>query len=369
MRESVGVTLGKEGVRAVLVDADVPGLGPVDSRFEDRGGDDVGRATSAVGQMVDRARHIGLDPVAVGVVAADPAAAVAIEAQLRRDGLPPVAVVGAAEARLAFLRSMPELAAARTALVLAEWPGEVLAHAVDLRSGAAQAGVERVTAGTFTDVAATTALLEEMRSGAPRGRAVVVVLGIRPSDASVIRTAAGALGLAAVVPYAGRWHLATGAAISAAADQTSVPAAFASPQGEAKALPKGRLLAGAAAVVAVLLTGLAAVVATPTSTQGPVAPTTPEPIDVAELTSPGPPGHPGDPCARVGAPSPGPTTAPAAWRAGELRYSVRLVSDPDPSQPEPAERPSTRGPGASGVPGAPGTSGAPGVSPADPCGR
>ncbi|MFC7449488.1 hypothetical protein [Rhodococcus daqingensis] len=365
MRESVGVTLGKEGVRAVLVDTDVPGLGPVDSRFEDRGGDDVGLAVSAADQMVDRARHIGLDPVAVGIVAADPEAAVAIEAQLRHSGLPSVAVVGAAEARLAFLRAMPELASARTALVLAEWPGEVLAHAVDLRSGVAQAGVERVTAGTFADVTATTALLDQMRSDVPRGRVAVVVLGIRPSEASVIGTAAADLGLASVVPYAGRWHLATGAAISAAAGQISAPAAFAPPSGEAKALPKGRVLAGAAAVVAVLLAGLGAVLAAPapTSTPGPVVPTSSERNDISELKSPG---QPGDPCARAGAPSPGPTIEPAAWRAGELRYSVRLVSDPDPSQPEPAELPSNRAPRASGVPG---TFGAPGTPPADPCGR
>ena len=390
MRESVGVTLGKEGVRAVLIDTHVPGLGPVDSRFEDRAGDDVGQAVWATEQMVDRARRIGLNPTAVGIVAADPAAADAIKAKLGSDGVPAVTVVGAAEARLAFLRSIPELAGARTALVLAEWPGEVLAHAVDLRSGAAQAGVQRVTAGTFSEVSFTTALLEDMQSGAPRGKVAVVVLGIRPSETSVIRSAAAALGLAAVVPYAGRWHLATGAAISAAEVQTSVPAAFAATAaGETKALPKGKVLAGAAAVVAVLLAGLTAVLVTPapspTSTQGPVAPTTPERSDVSELKSPG---LPVDPCARVGAP--GPTTAPASWRAGGLSYSVRLVSDPDPSQPDPAGLPAPHKPRASGTPGAsgapgpsgspgpsgvPGTSGVPGspgmsgTSPADPCGR
>ncbi|MFG1783039.1 hypothetical protein ACGFIU_11415 [Rhodococcus oryzae] len=382
MRESVGVTLGKEGVRAVLIDTDVPGLGPVDSRFEDRAGDDVGQAVWATEQMVDRARRIGLNPTAVGIVAADPAAAEAIKAKLGSDGVPAVTVVGAAEARLAFLRSIPELAGARTALVLAEWPGEVLAHAVDLRSGAAQAGVQRVTAGTFSEVSFTTALLEDMQSGAPRGKVAVVVLGIRPSETSVIRSAAAALGLAAVVPYAGRWHLATGAAIGAAEVQTSVPAAFAATAaGETKALPKGKVLAGAAAVVAVLLAGLTAVLVSPapTSTQGPVAPATPERNDVSELKSPA---LPGDPCARAGAP--GPTTQPAAWRAGGLGYSVRLVSDPDPSQPDPADLPAPHKPrasgtpGASGAPGAPGPSGLPGpsgvpgtsgTSPADPCGR
>ena len=67
MRAVLGITIGFTGVEAVMVDADVPELGPFDTLRLAVGTSPLDVAHTAVHVMADRARRVGVSLLAAGI--------------------------------------------------------------------------------------------------------------------------------------------------------------------------------------------------------------------------------------------------------------------------------------------------------------
>lgn len=349
MRPMLGIAVDDGEVCAVLVDADVPSLGPFDSQrlVADRNAAPADTAAAAVVAMTERAAKASLSILSIGLTVtpggADDARDVADAIAAVTDT--PVEIVDLDDARLAYLAGAPELAAA-TVLALHTRTGSVeSASVVDTGSRAVLASVTPAgdVFGGYSE--SLPEAMDEAIARAGKTPNALVFLDLQPGDAGPARELATILGVPFVTPHGVPWHRATGASLVAAERNRPAPVAGA-PTGRGRGVA---LLAAIVALVAILGGGLAVAVGgigqTGDGTPNPdtvVAPSTPAPApaSVAVPVPETPVAVPADPCAGA---------RPVSW---PIRMS-------DPDLPGPADTDRSVGPGA--VPGAPVTAGS------DPC--
>ncbi len=314
MRAVLGVAIDAGEVCAVLVDADVPALGPFDTQrwpVGDRAeAEAVSRAFTA---MTERAARAEVHFTRAGLVA--PATVVP------DSGTTEVRTVGIDEARLAFLAAVPELDGVRTVVLIGRDDATVRVSVADLRSGAVLASVAAAEDDFGRIVPALPEAADEAVALAGVAPEALVFPDLRPGDVAAARALAAAVGVPFVTPHGGPWHRATGAALVAARTEP-LPA---------PSSPSSRRVALLVAVVVALAVLLGGGLAVPIGGPGPSEP--PRPADAARSV-PAPSAGPGpDTGVPTAVPCQGddtPQVRPAGW-------SVR-ASDPDLG-PRPAPAP------------------------------
>ncbi|WP_455900480.1 hypothetical protein [Rhodococcus gordoniae] len=259
MRPMLGISVDDGEVCAVLVDADVPSLGPFDSQrgFGAPGDTPAEAAAAAASAMAERASAASLTLVAAAVVTgpendedADPVTE-AVRAVLGVD----VDTVLLDDARLAFLAGAPELADLPVLALHTRTYGVESASMVDVPSRAVLSTVspDGDEFGPYTQ--SLPEAMDEAVARAGISPHAVVFLDLRPGDARPARELATVLGVPFVTPHGVPWHRATGAALVAAARRA--PTVVATPPSRRRGTV---LLATLVALVALLGGGLAVAV-------------------------------------------------------------------------------------------------------------
>ncbi|MGW3481191.1 hypothetical protein, partial [Rhodococcus indonesiensis] len=213
MRAVLGVAVDAGEVCAVLVDADVPALGPFDTQRWPVGdrteAEAVGHAFTA---MTERAARAEVRFTRAGLVAAG----TTVPDSMPDSGATEVRIVGTDEARLAFLAAAPELDGVRTVVLIGRDDATGRVSVADIRSGAVLASVA-VAEDDFGQIApALPGAADEAVALAGVGPEALVFPDLRPGDVAVARALAAALDVPFVTPHGGPWHRATGAALVAA---------------------------------------------------------------------------------------------------------------------------------------------------------
>lgn len=324
MRAVLGVSVDDGEISAVLVDADVPALGPFDSqRWAASGsGGTTAAVAGALATMTERADRAGLAIGRIGAVAES-----GVVDAIRDAATVEVTSVEVDAARFAFLANAPELAdtpllALHTRDGGAETVSVVDGHVGTVLSAVSPPGDHLLGCGDLLPDA-----MDEAIARAGRSPQAVVFLDLRPGDAGPARDLASVLGVPFVTPHGVPWHRATGAALVAARlDAPPLPVAGRRP---------GRVTAMAGSVVvllAILGAGLAVAIGG-TGTSGDAGPTVVFGEQTAPTTAPSVPGHTDSavpvPC--VSDVPDEPEIRPASWPG--------RASDPDPASPGPAQAP------------------------------
>jgi len=319
MRPILGISVDDGEVSAVLVDADVPDLGPFDSQsgFGAPGDTPVAAAAAAATVMLERAGSAFVTPAVAAVVTgpendedAEPVAE-AVRGVLGPDVEVDVVVLD--EARLAFLAGAPELSGLSVLALHTRTYGVESASMVDVSSRAVLSTVSP-DGDEFTPYTQSLPeAMDEAIARAGRSPEAVVFLDLRPEDAAAARELSTVLGVPFVTPHGTPWYRATGAALAAVSRR--IPAPVLEPAGR----HRGTVLIAALVALVALLGGGLAVAVVSGGGPGRTAPG----VQPAVAPPPSPVPHPertpaADPCASV---------RPASWPA--------RVSDPDPSPPDP----------------------------------
>lgn len=317
MRAVLGVAVDAGEVCAVLVDADVPALGPFDTQRWPVGDRTEAEAVChAFTAMTGRAARAEVRFTRAGLVAAG----TTVPDSVLDSGATEVRIVGTDEARLAFLAAAPELDGVRTVVLIGRDDATGRVSVADIRSGAVLASVA-VAEDDFGQIApALPGAADEAVALAGVGPEALVFPDLRPGDVAVARALAAALDVPFVTPHGGPWHRATGAALVAA--RTEPLPAVPSPSSSRRVA----LLVAVVVALAVLLGGGLAVAI---GGAGPSEP--PRPADAARSVPVPPAGPTPDTGAPTAVPCPErdtPQVRPAGW-------SMR-ASDPDPGpHPDP----------------------------------
>jgi hypothetical protein len=257
MRPVLGVAVDDGEVSAVLVDADVPQLGPFDSQRW-AAEPDVSQADAvarAVTSMTERAENASLTVGTIGLVAlpSGDADTAAVAEAIRAVSEAPVAVVPLDDARLAYLAGAPELADTPV-LALHTRTGSVeSASIVDTGSRSVLSSVVRGDDPLTGHTDALPDTMDEALARAGVAPAALVFLDLRPGDAPPARELSTILGVPFVTPHGVPWHRATGAALVAARRSRAQPVAA----GAASTRRNVALMAVVVALVAMLGGGLA----------------------------------------------------------------------------------------------------------------
>lgn len=188
MRAVLGVAIDAGEVCAVLVDADVPALGPFDTQRWPVGDrtetDAVSRAFTA---MTERAARAEVHFTRAGLVAAGTA--------VPDSGTTEVRTVGIDEARLAFLAAAPELDGVRTVVLIGRDDATVRVSVADIRSGAVLASVAAAEDDFGRIVPALPEAADEAVALAGVAPEVLVFPDLRPGDVAAARALAAVLGV------------------------------------------------------------------------------------------------------------------------------------------------------------------------------
>lgn len=257
MRPVLGVAVDDGEVSAVLVDADVPQLGPFDSQRW-AAEPDVSEADAvarAVTSMAERAENASLTVGAIGLVAlpsSDADTDTVVEA-IRAASEAPVEVVPLDAARLAYLAGAPELADTPVLALHTRTGGVESASIVDTRSRTVLSSVVRGD-DALPDTAALPDAMDEALARTGVSPAALVFLDLRPGDVVSARELSTILGVPFVTPHGVPWHRPTGAALVASRRRPLQPAAAA---GAASTRRNLALMAVVVALVAMLGGGLA----------------------------------------------------------------------------------------------------------------
>ncbi|QIX49774.1 hypothetical protein [Rhodococcus sp. DMU1] len=220
MRAVLGVAIDAGEVCAVLVDADVPALGPFDTqRWAAGERADAEAVRRALAVMTERAARAGVPFARAGLVASEAVVPDPGETAV------PVQAVGVDEARLAFLAAAPELEGVRVVALIGRDDAATTASVADIRSGAVLASVA-VAEDDFGGIApALPEAADEAVARAGVAPEALAFLDLRPGDAAVARELSAVLGVPFVTPHGVPWHRATGAALVAAhSDRPPAPA-------------------------------------------------------------------------------------------------------------------------------------------------
>ena len=345
MRPMLGVAVDDGEVCAVLVDADVPTLGPFDSQrlVAERGADPAEIAASAVVAMTERAAKASLTILSIGLTVTPGGG---VEAGEVADAIgavtdTPVEIVPLDDARLAYLAGAPELASTPVLALHTRTSNVESASIADIVSRTVLASVTPAgdVFGGYSE--SLPEAMDEAIARAGQTPKAVVFLDLEPGDAGPARELATILGVPFITPHGVPWHRATGASL-VAAERNAPASVTGAPAGRGRG---AALLAVLVALVAILGGGLAVAVGGITHTKE-VAPD-PSTSVSSSVPAPGPESGavavpetpvavPSDPCGDA---------RPVSW-------PVR-ASDPDVPGPAGADRGT--------VPGAP----VPGGS--DPC--
>ncbi|WP_068157682.1 hypothetical protein [Rhodococcus phenolicus] len=323
MRAVLGVAVDDGEISAVLVDADVPALGPFDSQrwAASDTGETATATVGAVAAMTERAERAGLTIGRIGLVAdAEVADAVREAASVE------VTAVDVDAARIAYLANAPELAATPVLALHTRSAGAETVSVVDVPAGTVPAAVtpdgDDLTG--YADLLPDA--MDEAIARAGRSPQALVFLDLRPGDAGLARELAAVLGVPFVTPHGVPWHRATGAALVAARRDAPPPVAGGS-RGRGRI---AALVASLVALLAILGTGLAVAIGgagesrqaeptvvfdeRPVPTSAPPAPTdggVPAPVPCTSEAPGAPQVRPASWPVRVSDPDPGPAPAPA----------------------------------------------------------
>ncbi|MEE2034666.1 hypothetical protein [Rhodococcus chondri] len=320
MRPMLGIAVDEGEVCAVLVDADVPALGPFDSQrwAHEPEVSPADAAAHAVTAMAGRAAAASLTVDRIGLVACpDESDAVReIADAVRAAADVEVDVVPLDDARLAFLAGAPEFAETPVLALHNRTDGVESASMVDI-------GSVRILSTVALDgdslTGYTESLPEVMDEAIARAGVhphALVFLDLRPGDAAPARELSTILGVPFVTPHGVPWHRATGAALVAARQGEAVTATAATVSGRRRG---AALLATLVALVAILGGGLAVAVGGSDRPQAGVPG-----LQTAVAPVPSPVPAPSRPATSTATPDPCATVQPASW-------PVR-ASDPDPLQ-------------------------------------
>lgn len=227
MRPVLGVAVDDGEVSAVLVDADVPQLGPFDSQRwaaepERSASDAVARAVTS---MAQRAENASLTVGTIGLVELPGAAADtdSVANAVRAVSEAPVEVVPLDAARLAYLAGAPELTGTPVQALHTRTGGVESVSIVDTRSRTVLSSVVRGDDPTgVPDTLPDTVDEALVRAGV--SPTALVFLDLRPGDAVPARELSTILGVPFVTPHGVQWHRATGAALVAARRSRVQPA-------------------------------------------------------------------------------------------------------------------------------------------------
>lgn len=257
MRPVLGVAVDDGEVSAVLVDADVPQLGPFDSQRW-AAEPDVSQADAvarAVTSMAERAENASLTVGTIGLVAlaSGDADTAAVAEAIREVSEAPVEVVRLDDARLAYLAGAPELADTSVLALHTRTGGVESASIVDTRSRTVLSSVVRGDDPLTGHTDALPDTMDEALARAGVGPSALVFLDLRPGDASHARELSTILGVPFVTPHGVPWHRATGGALVAVRRSRAQPVAA----GAASTRRNAALLAVVVALVAMLGGGLA----------------------------------------------------------------------------------------------------------------
>ncbi|HET8994846.1 hypothetical protein [Rhodococcus sp. SJ-2] len=259
MRPVLGVAVDDGEVSAVLVDADVPQLGPFDSQRwaaepEGSAADAVARAVTS---MAQRAENASLTVGMIGLVELPDAAADtdSVANAVRAVSEAPVEVVPLDVARLAYLAGAPELTGTPVLALHTRTGGVESVSIVDTRPRTVLSSVVRGDDLTGAPDALPDTV-DEALARAGVSPAALVFLDLRPGDAVPARELSTILGVPFVTPHGVPWHRATGAALVAARRSRVQPAAAAA-AGTASIHRNLVLLFVVVALVAMLGGGLA----------------------------------------------------------------------------------------------------------------
>lgn len=322
MRPMLGIAVDEGEVCAVLVDADVPMLGPFDSQRwpYDPDVSSAEAAARAATTMVERAATASLTVDRIGLVSCPDEAEAAGEVAdaVRATTDVDVDVVPLDDARLAFLAGAPEFAETPVLALHNRTDGVESASVVDIRSSRILSTVA-VDGDTFPGYAESLPeVMDEAIARSGTHPQALVFLDLRPGDAGPARELSTILGVPFVTPHGVPWHRATGAGLVAARhgqpDATAATPVAGRRRGAA-------LLAALVTFVAILGGGLAVAVGggdrQPVGVPGLQTAVAPAPSPVPQPSRSTTATTPADPCA---------TVRPASW-------PVR-ASDPEPS-PDP----------------------------------
>ncbi|MFD6857512.1 hypothetical protein ACFWCF_09230 [Rhodococcus sp. NPDC060090] len=257
MRPVLGVAVDDGEVSAVLVDADVPQLGPFDSQRW-AAEPDVSQADAvarAVTSMTERAENASLTVGTIGLVAlpSGDADTAAVAEAVRAVSEAPVGVVPLDDARLAYLAGAPELADTPVLALHTRTGGVESASIVDTGSRTVLSSVVRGDDPLTGHTDALPDTMDEALARAGVAPAALVFLDLRPGDAPPARELSTILGVPFVTPHGVPWHRATGAALVAARRSRTQPVAA----GVASTRRNVALMAVVVALVAMLGGGLA----------------------------------------------------------------------------------------------------------------
>ncbi|MEU5841775.1 hypothetical protein [Rhodococcus sp. NPDC047139] len=328
MRPMLGISVDDGEVCAVLVDADVPNLGPFDSQrgFGAPGDTPAEVAAAAAAAMSERAAAASLTLSAAAVVTGpenDEDAGPVTEAVRAVLGIDVESVL-LDDARLAFLAGAPELADLLVLALHTRTFGVESASIVDVPSREVLSTVSPDGDEFGPHTQSLPEAMDEAIARAGVSPDAVVFLDLRPLDAGPARELSTVLGVPFVTPHGVPWHRATGAALVAA--DRRAPAIAAAPAGRHRGTA---LLAALVALVALLGGGLAVAVGSGAqaerSAPGVQTAVAPPPSPVPQPDRP----RAADPCsearpaswpARASDPAPGsvpsPETTPAAPPCG-----------------------------------------------------
>ena len=242
MRAVLGVAVDDGEISAVLVDADVPALGPFDSqRWAASDADDTtAAAVGAVAAMTERAERAGLAIGRIGLVA-DPAVVDAVREAASVEVTP--SEVDAT--RFAYLANAPELAETPVLAVHTRSGGAETVSVVDVPAGSVLAAVTPDGDELVGYADLLPDAMDEAVARAGRSPQALVFLDLRPGDAGPARELATVLGVPFVTPHGVPWHRATGAALVAARQDAPPPV----PGGSSN---RGRIAALAGVLVVLL---------------------------------------------------------------------------------------------------------------------
>ncbi|MBM7457607.1 hypothetical protein [Rhodococcus coprophilus] len=330
MRPMLGVAVDDGEVCAVLVDADVPSLGPFDSQrhVAGRAANPADTAAAAVVAMTERAANASLSILSIGLTVTTGGAAEAGEIADAIGAVTetPVEIVALDDARLAYLAGAPELASAPVLAVHTRTGNVESASIVDTGSRAVLASVTPAgnVFGGYSE--SLPEAMDEAIARAGQTPGALVFLDLEPGDAAPAKELATILGVPFITPHGVPWHRATGASLVAA--QRNGPAAVAG-------VPAGRgrgaaLLAVLVALVAILGGGLAVAVGGIVPTRD-AAPDTSMPVSSSAPTP-----EPAPASASVAVPVPEIPVAVPQDPCGEARPVSWPVRGSDPDLPGPA---------------------------------
>lgn len=231
MRPVLGVAVDDGEVSAVLVDADVPQLGPFDSQRwaaepDASQSDAVARAVTS---MTERAENASLTVGTIGLVAlpSGEADTDAVAEAVRAVSEAPVEVVPLDGARLAYLAGAPELAETPVLAIHTRTGGVESVSIVDTGSRTVLSSVVRGGDDLTGHPDALPDTMDEALARAGVSPEALVFLDLRPGDAAPARELSTILGVPFVTPHGVPWHRSTGAALVASRRSRVQPAAAA----------------------------------------------------------------------------------------------------------------------------------------------